>query len=308
MPLLLGLPLASIVALVALRSWLLHRPSPRAHDEPFDGTVVAVGKASVAERGPRAPRATVVAMHGFLEDPRYFTAFYAEPDLQLIAIGSCDYHVPFGDGAPPQASWAKVPSAPEGSIRYDAEVLVQALEHLPRSERVRVHGHSRGGAVVLEAASIRPDLFEDVEVVLEAPVLPGGKAYGEGISALARWLLPLGIVAWKREPISKRNRGAYGSLDDPRKRALIEALPFHPKHTAIMVANLEGIDAWMKERDAALYQNVRGVVLVPEVDRVLDADAMRASAIGAGDRMKLVELPGCSHFVVFDRPDAFPPL
>ncbi len=308
MPFFLGLPIASAIAIVALRTWLLHRPSPRAHHEPFDGDVFSVGKATVADRGPAAPRATVVAMHGFLEDPRYFTEFYAAPDVQLVAIGSCDYHVPFGDGAPPQAPWARVPTASEGSVRYDAEVLVQALTHLPRSERIRVHGHSRGGAVVLEAASLRPDLFENVEVVLEALVLPGGKAYGEGISAVARWLLPLGVSAWKREPISKRNRGAFGSLEDARKRALIEALPFHPKHAAIMIANLEGIDAWMKANDGSLYRNVKGVVLVPDQDRVLDADAMRASAVAAGDRVKLVELRGCSHFIVFDRPDAFPTL
>jgi pimeloyl-ACP methyl ester carboxylesterase len=306
MPFLLGLPIASVIAVLALRTWLLHRPSPRAHQEPFDGTVVAVGKAAVAERGPSEPRVTVVAMHGFLEDPRYFTDYYAAPDIQLIAIASCDYHVPFGDGAPKPASWAKTPSASEGSIRYDAEVLLQALEHLPRSERIRVHGHSRGGAVVLEAASLRPDLFAKVEVVLEAPVLPGGKPYGEGISSFARWLLPIGIVAWKREPISQRNIKAYGSLEDPRKRALIEGLPFHPKHTAIMLANLEGIDAWMKANDSALYRNVRGVVLVPGEDKVLDAAAMRASA--AKSDLKLIELPACSHFVIFDRPDALPAL
>jgi len=303
---LLGLPLATVIAVALLRIWLLHRASPRAHQEHFEGTVLAVGKAAVAERGPPEPRVTVVAMHGFLEDPRYFTAYYAAPDIQLIALTSCDYHVPFGDGAPPQASWATTPTASEGSIRYDAEVLVQALEHLPRSERIRVHGHSRGGAVVLEAASLRPDLFAKVEVVLEAPVLPGGKAYGEGISSFARWLLPIGVVAWKREPISKRNIKAYGSLDDPRKRELIEGLPFHPKHTAIMLANLEGIDAWMKANGGELYRNVRGVVLVPGKDKVLDADAMRASA--QKSFLKLIELPACSHFVIFDRPDALPAL
>lgn len=306
MPLLLGLPLASIFAIVALRSWMLRRHSRRAHHEPFDGTVVAVGKAAVAERGPREPRVTVIAMHGFLEDPRYFTDHYGAPDVQLVALTSCDYHVPFGDGTPPPAHWARTPSAPEGSIRYDAEVLVQALEHLPRSKRVRVHGHSRGGAVVLEAASLRPDLFRDAEVVLEAPVLPGGKPYGEGFPALVRWLMPLVLIAWKREPISPRNRGAYGSLDHPRKRELIEALPFHPKHAAVVLANLESIEAWMAERDATLFENVRGVVLVPGHDRVLDADAMRVSAERSA--LRVVDLPKCSHFVIFDRPDALPPL
>ena len=57
-------------------------------------------------------------------------------------------------------------------------LMLRALEHLPRSPIVRVHGHSRGGAVVLEAASMRPELFKDVEVLLEAPTCQRQEAPG----------------------------------------------------------------------------------------------------------------------------------
>ena len=307
MPLLLGLPIALVLSFLGCRAWLLHRRSPRKHQEPFDGVVYAVGKAAVADRGPAAPEVTVVAMHGFLEDMRYFTEHYRQPELQLVLVNSCDYHVPFGDGAPLPARWAKTPTATEGSVRYDAEVLNQALEHLPRSKRIRVHGHSRGGAVILEAASMRPDLFENVQVVLEAPVLPRGKPY-QPLSAAALFLFPFGVPLWRRQPISPRNAGAYGALENARKRELIEALPFHPKHVAVMMANLEGIGAWMAERDASLYARVKGVVLVPDRDRVLDAESMRASAALGAPNLEITELAGCSHFVLFDRPDALPPL
>src|SRR5262249_4144672 len=152
--------------LLALRRWLLHREWGRRHAEPFDGVVYRVGEAAVAERRCDGPRATVLTIHGFVEDLRYFTHFYDDPSVQLIALTSCDYHVAIGEPRHERADWACAPSAPPGSIEYDAAVLVQALEHLPRARHVRVHGHSRGGAVVLEAASMRPDLFERVEVLL----------------------------------------------------------------------------------------------------------------------------------------------
>lgn len=307
MPFLLGIPLATVASLLGLRYWLLHRRQARMHREDFTGHVWAVGKAAVAERGPAEPKATVVAMHGFVEDMRYFTEHYADPEVQLILVTSCDYHVPFGEGDPESAPWAKTPSAPEGSIRYDAEVLVQALEHLPRSKNLRVHGHSRGGAVVLEAASLRPDLFVEAEVVLEAPVVPRGKLFAP-ISPAGRFFFPLTAVLWKRQPISDFNRASYGDLSSDRKRSLMAGLPFHAKHTDVMVRNIEGIVRWMAERDHALYANVRGVILIGEHDKVLEVEAMRASAKQAGDRLQIVELPGSSHFVIFDRPEALPSL
>jgi hypothetical protein len=41
---------------------------------------------------------------------------------------------------------------------------------------------------------------------------------------------------------------------------------------------------------------------------VLAPDAMRASAIQAEGRLRIVEVGDCSHFVLYDRPNAIPPL
>jgi pimeloyl-ACP methyl ester carboxylesterase len=304
----LGVLAGTVLLVLALRQWLLHRECEPSKSEPFDGDVYQVGKAAIAERRCEHPSTTVICMHGFVADMRYFTHYYSDPGIQLILLTSCDYHVPITQPRFKTAPWVKVPTEPEGSIAYDAAVLVQALEHLPRTGSIRVHGHSRGGAVVLEAAAMRPELFARVEVVLEAPVLPRARPY-VSISAAQLWLLSFLMPLWRREPISQRNRGAWGPLENERKRELIMAFPFNPKRAATMVSNLRELDGWMKARDVSLYQHIpRGTVLVPGKDRVLDSRSMLESAQQAGTRLNVVKLEGCSHFALWDRPDALPPL
>ncbi|MCH8506800.1 MAG: alpha/beta hydrolase, partial [Ectothiorhodospiraceae bacterium] len=258
--------------------------------------------------GGERPRATVVCMHGFLENPLYFTEHYADPDVQFLGICSADYHLPLDQPDMQPAPWASAPTAPLGSIEYDAAVLVQALEHLAKSPVIRVHGHSRGGAVTLEAAAMRPDLFQSVEVLLEAAVLPGGRPR-QVMPAFVVWLLPFLIPLWRKQPINARNKAVWGPLDDPRKVRLIESYPFNPRRVSTIIANLRHMHRWMQRRGTAIYAQVdRGTALVPEKDRVLDPETMRASARQAGGRLRVVDLPGCSHFVVADQPQSLPPL
>ncbi|RKH51649.1 alpha/beta fold hydrolase [Corallococcus llansteffanensis] len=304
----LGVLAGVAVVVLALRAWLMNREGAPCPSEPFDGHIYRIGKAVIAERRCEQPRATVIGMHGFVADMRYFTHHYRDPDLQLILLTSCDYHLPITGPSEQPAPWARVPAEPEGTISHDAAVLVQALEHLPKTDLVRVHGHSRGGAVVLEAARQRPDLFEQVEVVLEAPVLPQARAY-RSLTRSQLWLLPFLIPLWRLAPIARHNRGAWGPLENSRKRELIMAFPSNPKRVATMVANLLDITAWSQKHDASLFRNVRrGTVLVPGKDRVLESSSMRESAGRARPGLDVVELEGCSHFVLWDRPDAMPAL
>jgi pimeloyl-ACP methyl ester carboxylesterase len=270
--------------------------------------VYPVGSAAIVVRSGQRPHATVIAMHGLFEDPRYFTQFYADPDIQLILVASGDYHVPFEAARREPADWATVPASAVGTIEYDAAVLVQALERLPATRSIRVHGHSRGGAVTLEAASMRPDLFRGVDVILEAPVVPRARPHRRVPGALL-WLTPMVFTLWRREPISIYNKHLFGRLDDPRKRMLIEALPSNPRRLVTVMRNLSSLEQWMERRSFDVYRNIeRGTVLIADDDRVLDSGSIRASVQHAEGRLQIVEVLDCSHFILLDKPDSFPPV
>lgn len=307
MDILLGLIGLAILIVVYLRRWLLDKEIPQQQAMDFDGELYQVGDAVIARRCSANPRCSVIVMPGFMENFLYFTEFYQDPEIELIMLTSGDYHVPVNDPRFQQASWASTPQYPLGTIAYDASVLNQALAHLVSTDLIRVHGHSRGGAVTLEAARQRPDLFEQVEVLLEAPVLPQGKPYTR-IPGPALWLMPYLLLLWQQQPISERNRKIWGPLDNPRKRELIMGVPFNPKRCRTMLANLKDMANWMEEHGSELFAHVKsGAILVPGHDRVLQPAAMLASARQA-ENLQVIEVEGGSHFVTPDHPDSIPPL
>lgn len=305
---LLLLAVLSFIGMELFRRWLLQRVTPPPPSESFAGMCYPVGRATIAERSVQQPRATVVCMPGYCESVRYFTQAYADPTIQLILVSSGGYYTGLAGARCETADWARIPQAPVGSIEYDALVLNQALEHLPRSEQIRVHGHSRGGAVVLEAARLRPDLFQGVEVILEAPVLPQAKLL-QPIPAFFYWLLPLLLPLWQRVPMPLQSLGRWGSMHSARKRELIATLPFNAEQAVILVTNLKSVVQWMQARGVELYGNLdHGAILIPEDEQVLDAASMRASANQAGSRMRVLQIPDASHFILLDAPDSLPPL
>ncbi|MBL4835863.1 MAG: alpha/beta hydrolase [Pseudomonas sp.] len=298
----------AVLIIVYMRRWLLRREIPQQQATTFKGELYTVGQATIARRTSRQPaRASVIVMPGFMENFLYFTEFYCDPAIELIMITSADYHVPVLDGRATVPAWSKPPAAEPGSIAYDAEVLNLALRNLVTTSNVRVHGHSRGGAVTLEAARQQPALFENTEVILEAPVLPQGKPYAP-IPATARWFLPFFLPMWQQQPISARNISVWGPLENPRKRELIMGLPYNPRHCYTMDANMRDMAQWMENTSSDIYQHVkRGAILVPGKDRVLRTDAMRASAQQA-ENLQLIEIDGGSHFVIPDNAESIPPL
>jgi alpha-beta hydrolase superfamily lysophospholipase len=52
------------------------------------------------------------------------------------------------------------------TIKDDVAVVIQAVKHLANTDELLLHGHSRGGAVVLEAIKQNPDLFKNAKVLL----------------------------------------------------------------------------------------------------------------------------------------------
>lgn len=307
MEMLLGLIGLGLLVVFYVRRFLLRREIEPAQRIAFPGQLYRVGEATLSREGRANPAHSVVVVHGFVENFLYFRDFYLGQDVELIALTCAGYNLPVEDPQFSPAPWAKVPNAPVGTIAHDAAVLVQALEHLVTTQSVRVHGHSRGGAVVLEAARLRPDLFEQVEVLLEAPVLPKGRPYAP-LPGWMLWFLPFFLAAWQQNPINERNRPVWGPLDDPKKRALVMGYPFNGRTAAVLLTNLRDMTRWMREEDAHLFANLlRGAVLVPAQDRVLHPGAMRESASQA-QNLQRIEVPEGTHFVIFDQPDRVPPL
>lgn len=295
-----------------LGAWYLHRwlqlrkVSPRQRIS-MPAEVYRAGDAWIIRRQVQDPDCSVVVMHGFLENPLYFTRHYQDPGIELIMIGSAGYHLPLCSPQYRSAPWPDGPSGAAGTIAGDAQVLNLAMEHLVSSDNIRVHGHSRGAAVALEAARQRPELFIPVEVILEAPVLPQGRLYRPP-ARIAHWLLPLVHLLWQRKPGLLLANPVWGPLHDPYKRELLMALPFNAQSSEVLMTNLDDLSAWMRSTGADIYRHVhRGAVLVPGGDRVLDSEAMLDSARQA-ENLQIIEVPDGSHFVLLDNPESIPPL
>lgn len=282
----------------------LIKPIESAYSEMFSGRVYHIGTGAVSVRNHSGKaEQTVIGVHGFLENHCYFTQAYEAPNTELILLTCSNYHIPVNGVTPESAHWETAIGYLDGTIEYDACILNQALANLPTTDNVRVHGHSRGGAVILQAISQCPELYDRVEVVLEAPVLPDGR-----LSALVTAVLePVshGMWPWLIRLINSAPSSAYGQTFfgkmNPRKKQLLGKLFSATRDQLTIVRNIEDLMAWMEQTDVSVYDNVRnGTFLIPAVDRILDRQAMLASARQSPTTMRIVETEAPSHFITLD--------
>ncbi|RMF19748.1 MAG: alpha/beta hydrolase [Gammaproteobacteria bacterium] len=297
----------------AIHARKLLRPIQPTYQEMFSGRVYTVGKGAVSVRNHSAEAEhTVIGVHGFLENHCYFTQTYQAPDTELILLTCSNYHIPVSDAATQPAPWEREIKYAEATIEYDAAILNQAMENLPTTGRIRVHGHSRGGAVILDAIRQRPDLYQHADIVLEAPVLPGGRLHPM-IKAL---LEPVshGMWPWVVRLINSSPSNVYSQTFlgkmTPRKRALLEKPFTATRDHLTIVRNIENILEWMERHEPeALYAPVQhGTFLLPQVDRILDLRAMKASAERSHNAWRIVETRAQSHFITLDSLEWVPPL
>src|SRR3569833_1517509 len=149
-------------AMAAYRYWQLDRETPNPFALFLPMEVYALGASYVlVRRAAGQPRHSIVCVPGFLEDIWYFRNYLIDTSLEVVLISNSDYHLPLGQAKPEVPGWAQTNAYQVGTIEYDAAVLNQALEHLVTAPRVKLHGHSRGGAVLLGAARRRPGRRED---------------------------------------------------------------------------------------------------------------------------------------------------
>ena len=228
----------------AIHARKLIKPIEQTYTEMFSGKVFTVGKGAVSVRNHSSKAEhTVIGVHGFLENHCYFTQSYQHPSTELILLTCSNYHVPVAGPMPEPAEWEVPIKHLEATIEYDACILNQALANLPTTNNVRVHGHSRGGAVILEAISQRPELYENVEIILEAPALPGGKTHPL-VSAL---LEPVshGMWPWVIRLINSTPSSSYGQMFfgkmNRRKKQLLQKLFTATKDHLTIVRNIENL-------------------------------------------------------------------
>lgn len=290
----------------AIHARKLIKPIEQSYTEMFSGKVFTVGKGAVSIRNHSSKaKHTVIGVHGFLENHCYFTQLYNDSSTELLLLTCSNYHVPVSGPIPEPAEWEIPIKYPEATIEYDACILNQALENLPSTENIRIHGHSRGGAVILQALSYRPELYKNVELILEAPALPGGKTH----PLVSAMLEPVshGMWPWVVRLINSTPSSSYGQMffgkTNERKKQLLNKMFSATKDHLTIVRNIENLFAWMDKADYSVYEHIKhGTFLIPKLDRILDRDLMLSSAQHSPNAVRIIETDAMSHFVSLDDP------
>ena len=295
------------------RQYWTCRDLPRVHDVPFAGELYRVDRTIIARRPARAGSSrSVVCFPGFLEDMRYFQALYQDDDCELVLVNNANYHSPFAAG---DAVALALPDNPFalGTIEYDGFLLGHVIGLLASGSTLTLHGHSRGGAVVLEAGRQHPQLMRERQAtaILEAPVLPRARTVGRGSEplphALICYLLPL-VLGLSRK--TARERGLQQPMMWPNnalKTELCACIYTVARNYRTCVDNVRGIRDWQRATDYQVYTHYpRLTVVMGQRDDVLDNASMLASA-EAGRRLNpglsILRTEHSNHFVTLERPE-----
>jgi|GEM_PF-131903 len=299
-----------------VRSIIMRVKNPPKNHQDFAGDLLQVGKCVVAYQGASNPdvnpKRTVVCMHGWLEDHRYFTKIYNAnngPMDELILINSCDYHMPNTTREASPVAWHTPNPYPECTIEYDAAVLIMAVKNLASSSNIVLHGHSRGGAVVVEAIKQAPKLFAQAQVILEAPMLPEAtvarahklpKMVSRVLSKFAVYIFPFAMFYLSR----KQGPTAITGGADHNKRILLSGLFFSAKNAGVLVRNFENMLAWPLQNKMDILDGVRsGCILVGEKDTILSRRLLLKSASKLKSNIDVIQTQKTGHFISLDIPE-----
>ena len=316
---LLPLILILLLALHCYRQYWAKRNLPQIDTCEFTGQLKKVGNTYIGYRAAsNGSQRTIICFPGFLEDIRYFQELYKDNDAELILVNNANYHCPFlgardtDDIA--ELAWPENPYQ-LGTIEHDAFYLGLVLEHLASGSNIVLHGHSRGGAVVLETGRQYPALTHSkarsVSAILEAPVLPQARTAGQGSDAfphgLACYFLPL-LLGWLRNSSEERRikRLMTGPVT-PLKHQLLLSVPNNPRTYATCVTNLRSIVAWQRTTPIDAYNNFASLTVVMGAhDNVLNNCSMLAStengqAVNKG--VSLIKTERTNHFISLERPE-----
>lgn len=305
--------LALVLAVVCYREFWARRLLKQSFFAELDGQLYRNGATYfVVRSGSSAEQKTVLCFPGFTEDMRYFQSLYQDIDAQLIVVNNADYHCAYPTDQLEELDWPTNPYS-IGTIEYDAHQVGQIIKRFAATGELVVHGHSRGGAVLLEAARQHPHLVDPdqrhVEAVLEAPVLPqafaarvpAGLAFSLGI-----YVMPIFFGRARRITQEQLVKAPMMQPTTPLKTELCMALLHHPRHYATCVTNVRSIRKWQRETAVTVYQGYAKItVVIGERDDILDNDSMRASAEAGGalnPAVAIIDTAGTNHFITLEMP------
>lgn len=297
-----------IVAIVHyLRNFLANRVTSAPQPEAFAGELYLIDGSYVAKRNCTVtPTRTIICFPGFLEDMRYFLELYTDETIELILINNANYHCPFVVSDIRALPASATNPHRQGTIAYDAHIVNRVNRQLATTGAVTLHGHSRGGAVVLEAGKQAPGLASRCDALLEAPVVPKGKL-SRGNRQLLRYggfyLAPFIFSVMRILPTSLLFKSPLMKISTPYKAKMFSSLPFVPRQFATAVINMRDIQRWQARNDFTLYENFRSVTMyVGERDGVLSRNAMLHSA-RQSQQVRVIETEGTNHFITLERPE-----
>lgn len=312
---LLFIPIIFLLLAHTYREYWARRNLPQLHFDSFEGKILRVGETYIAYRAARSSRErTIICFPGFLEDMRYFVDLYQDDEAELILINNANYHCPFPTDQATSLHWTDNPYA-VGSIEYDGFYLGLVLERLASGRDVLIHGHSRGGAVVLEAGRQRPDLMvsqhRTVSALLEAPVLPQARTFGRGSEPIphmiACYLMPIFFGHLRTISTEQLLEMPMMMPTTPLKTRLCRSVFSTARSYTTCVRNVQSIVRWQRDAGFDLYDNFfEAKVLVGERDTTLDRASMVASAEQGRERnsgVAIIETSGTNHFICLERPE-----
>ena len=288
------------------RYYWMNKELDRLHFADFDGDIYSVGDTVIAVQKPEGePTKSIICVPGFLEDMRYFLDVYRDQGYELILINNAQYHSPFSLRQVRQLSWPSNPFK-VGTIEHDGFYVAQAIKDLASTEDIVLHGHSRGGAVMLDAGRQFPELMANVSALLEAPVLPQAKPATKGNETVVKWvfayMIPLVFPTMRKISTKQLLRNPMMHPYNDLKVGLLKSLFSTQQNYAVCVENVTNIADWQKKNFYDVYNHIKNItVLMGERDHVLSNKAMLASAQQDG-KINVVQTAKTNHFISLEQP------
>ncbi|MFT6898462.1 MAG: pimeloyl-ACP methyl ester carboxylesterase [Paraglaciecola sp.] len=295
-----------------LRTGLAYKAWAAPAGESFKGELFSLGDnlVCVPDRSHLSVdvinKTTVICFPGFLEDMRFFLNVHKNTPARLIIINNANYQNPFSSAVSPTPEWFQSSSYLLGTIAHDAHCMNQVLKNMTGNESVLLHGHSRGGAVVLEAGVQQPEQSRKIQALLEAAVVPQGLLAGrrsQKQQPISFYFLPFVLTSWRLMSPTQLMRHPMMQVSNAYKEKIAGALPFAPRQYTTAVTSAKDIIDWQAKTAITSYTNYHTTTLVVgEKDHVLSRKAMLRSA-NSCPKVEVIETLGTNHFPSLEKPE-----